>query len=80
MAMNATLKIAAGANRAARLPINAPSTSGNSHALNTSLSTDPRFQCAEKDDNEVGMMIASDVPTHSCMRTSSAIANQPNVS
>jgi hypothetical protein len=60
-----------GATRAIRLPANTPMTIGSHQTFKTSMSTAPRRYWARNALIEVGMITASEVPTHSGIRTSS---------
>ncbi len=49
-----------------------PAGTGTRKDFSSSMSTAPRALCAVNERIEVGMMIASDVPTETCMRTLSS--------
>jgi hypothetical protein len=47
-----------------KLPAATPSMTGTAQTLRIAMSTAPLARCALKERIEVGMMIASEVPTH----------------
>src|ERR1051325_1118803 len=71
IATNAILNTPAGATAARSEPAATPRITGTVHSRKTSGITRPRAACARQERQAVGMMIASEVPTQSCMRTAS---------
>ena len=77
---NTILKTAAGAKKAITEPAATPSTAGSAHCRMTSRSTAPLARCVRYERMVVGRMIAIEVPTHSCIRTSSGTPRMRNTS
>src|SRR3546814_9793200 len=48
-------------------PSTAPRNAATAHTFSRSVSTDPRRQCARIEAMEVGTMVASEVPTATCI-------------
>ena len=78
--MKAILNTAAGAKEAITEPIATPITAGAAQMRTTSGITAPFFLCPRYDRTVVGMMMASEVPMQSCMRTSSGTLSARNTS
>jgi hypothetical protein len=76
----APLNSPAGASAAAIEPTATPATDGSAQARMTSGITSPRAACARYERTVVGTMIASEVPMHNCMRTSSGTPRMENTS
>jgi len=55
------------------VPITTPIRIGMLQLLSKSVSTLPRLKCARAELIEVGIIVASDVPTATCMRTDSSM-------
>src|ERR1700730_3848903 len=72
---NATLNTVAGAKAAVTEPTATPATDGNAHDRIIAGMTRPFARWARYDRTVVGTMMASDVPTQSCMRTSCGTPN-----
>lgn len=64
-----------GANAASTLPSTVPATTGAAHSFNTSMRVAPLARWVRNDWIDVGTMIASELPTHRCMRTASGTAS-----
>src|ERR1700690_3837084 len=78
--MNAILNTAAGANEAMTEPIATPAIAGSAHRRTTCGITAPFFLCSIYERIVVGIMMASEVPMQSCMRTSSGTSIARNTS
>src|SRR5450759_2689778 len=74
------LNTAAGANEAVTEPIATPATAGSAHRRTTWGITAPFFLCSMYERIVVGIMMASEVPMQSCMRTSSGTSSARNTS
>ena len=70
----------AGAIAAAKDPTATPTTAGSAQARSTAGTTRPFARCAQYERTAVGAMMASEVPTQSCMRTSSGTPSRRNTS
>ncbi len=80
IATKAILRTVPGANAATAEPAATPRTAGIAQARTTSIITAPLRRCARKDRMLVGTMIAIEVPTQSCNRTSAGTPSAPNTS
>src|SRR5712671_826037 len=76
----ATLRTVAGAKAAVTEPTATPATAGNAHDRIIAGMTRPFARWAQYDRTVVGTMMASDVPTQSCMRTSSGTPKMRKIS
>ncbi len=80
MMTKATFRTAPGAMPAISAPTPTPTTDGIAQARTTSISTAPCARCTRYERTLVGTMIAIEVPTQSCMRTSSGTSSTRNTS
>ena len=60
------------------VPISTPTNTAGPHDFNSSMSTAPRRWWARAETIDVGMIVASDVPTAMCMRTDGSMSSSEN--